>query len=241
MATITPPHRGAKPAHHIRLARIAVVAAALILGVIVGLVAARGDWSSGSGVQGSGVPASQARATAAFSGLDLAGSNNVTVTVGGPRSVVVHADSNLLSYVTTKVVAGTLVIGDSGSYTTRTPMSVDVSVPSLSALNLSGDGQITVTGISAPRLTVHVSGSGLLSASGTVSRLDVVLSGAGHAQLGQLTARDVHAAVTGSGLIQVTATTSLHAEVPGTGAITYSGNPSQVTSSVTGTGAITRG
>lgn len=240
MATITPPHHGAKPAHHIRLARIAVLAAAVILGVIAGLLAARGDWSSAGGVQGSGVAASQTRATAAFSSLDLAGSNNVNVTVGGPRSVVVHADSNLLSYVTTKVVAGTLVIGDTGSFTTRSPMTVDVSVPSLSVLDLSGDGQITVTGIGAPRLTVQVSGSGLLTASGTVTQLDVVLSGAGQAQLSQLTARHVHAAVTGSGLIQVTATASLNAEVPGTGAITYRGDPSQVTSSVTGTGVITR-
>jgi hypothetical protein len=45
----------------------------------------------------------------------------------------------------------------------------------------------------------------------------------------------------GSGLIQVTATTSLDAAVPGTGAIVYSGNPPQVTSSVTGNGTVTRG
>lgn len=241
MATITPPQHGAQPAHHIRLARIAALGAAVIVGVIVGVIAARGGGPSASVVQGSGVTASQTRATASFSGLDLAGSNNVRVTVGGPRSVVVHADSNLLSYVTTKVEAGTLVIADAGSFGTRSPMSVDVTVPSLSVLNLSGDGQVTVTGIGAPRLTVHVSGSGLLSAAGSVTRLDVVLSGNGQAQLSQLTARDVHAAVTGSGLIQVTATASLNAEVPGTGAITYSGNPARLTTSVTGTGAITRG
>jgi hypothetical protein len=41
--------------------------------------------------------------------------------------------------------------------------------------------------------------------------------------------------------IQVTATTSLDAAVPGTGAIIYSGNPSQVTTSITGTGTIARG
>jgi len=74
---------------------------------------------------------------AGFTGLDLAGSNNVTVIVGGPQSVVVRADSNLINHVTTGVVAGTLVIGDTGSFTTRTPMSVEVTVPSLTALNLS--------------------------------------------------------------------------------------------------------
>jgi hypothetical protein len=86
-----------------------------------------------------------------------------------------------------------------------------------------------------------VSGSGLVYAAGTVTRMDVTLSGDGMAQLNQLTASEVRAVVTGSGLIQVTATTSLDASVPGTGAIVYSGNPSQVTSSVTGTGTVTRG
>jgi hypothetical protein len=51
----------------------------------------------------------------------------------------------------------------------------------------------------------------------------------------------VHAVVSGSGLIQVTATTSLDAAVPGSGTIIYSGNPPQVTTSVTGSGAVTRG
>jgi len=138
-------------------------------------------------------------------------------------------------------VAGTLVIGDTGSFTARTPMSVDVSVPSLTALSISGDGQISATGINTLQLTATVSGSGLLSAAGTATRLDVTISGDGHAQLGQLTARDVQAVVSGSGLIQVTATASLDAAVPGSGSIVYGGNPVQVNTSVTGSGAITRG
>lgn len=240
MAITTTPDRGGHPAHHSQPIMIAVLIAVLALAVIGVAVLVHGG-SSNSGVQGSGAAVTQTRTVASFTGLDLAGSNNVTVVVGGPQSVVVHADSNLVNHVTTGVVAGTLVIGDTGSFTTRTPMSVDVSVPSLTALNLSGDGQISVTGISTSQLTVTVSGSGLLSAAGTVTRLDVTLSGDGQAQLSQLTASDVHAVVSGSGLIQVTATTSLDAAVPGTGAIIYGGNPPQVTTSITGTGTVTRG
>ena len=218
---------------------VAVVAAMVLAGLGVALaLLGRGARSPGSGVRGSGVAASQPRALPAFSSLDLAGSNDVTVLVGSPQSVVVHADSNLISNVTTSVVGGTLVIGDTGSFTTRSPMNVDVSVPSLTALTLSGDGQLSVTGISAPQLTVSIPGSGLLSASGTATRLDVTLDGDGQAQLSQLTARDVHAVLAGSGLIQVNATASLDAAVPGSGMIMYSGNPPHVTTSVTGTGTV---
>jgi hypothetical protein len=240
MAISSAPHRGGRTAHNSQLLLIAVLAAAVILAAIGVAVLVHGG-SSNSGIQGSGAAVTQTRTVAAFGRLDLAGSNNVTVVVGGPQSVVVHADSNLISHVTTGVVAGTLVIGDTGSFTTRTPMSVDVSVPSLTALTLSGDGQISVTGINVPQLTVTVSGSGLLSAAGTATRLDVTISGDGQAQLSQLTARDVHAVVSGSGLIQVTATSSLDAAVPGSGTIIYTGNPPQVTSSVTGSGTVTRG
>jgi hypothetical protein len=241
MAITSAPHRGGHTGHRAQLVLIAASTAVLILAAIGVTLLVHGVGSSGSGIQGSGIPATQARTVAGFSSVELAGSSNVTVVVGTPQSVVVHADSNLISHVTTQVVAGSLVIGDTGSFTTRTPMNVEVSVPSLTALILSGSGQLSVTGITAPRLTVTVSGSGLVYATGTATRLDVTLSGDGLAQLSQLTASEVHAVVTGSGLIQVTATTSLDAAVPGTGAIVYSGNPPHVTTSVTGVGTITAG
>jgi len=77
-------------------------------------------------------------------------------------------------------------------------------------------------------------------ASGTVGTLDVALDGSGDAQLDPLVARDVHAAIRGSGRVLVTATKTLHAEVPGSGAVVYRGNP-VVTANVSGNGAVTRG
>lgn len=218
---------------------VSLTAVLVLAGVVVALLA-RGS-SPFTGLRGSGVAASQTRDLPAFAGVNLTGSNKVIVTVGGRQSVVVHADSNLVKHVTTKVEAGTLLIGTTGSFTTRSPMTVDVTVPALTALTLSGSGQISVTGVQARQLTVLLPGSGLLTGSGTVTRLDVSLSGSGLAQLTGLEARDVHAVVSGSGLIRVTATHILNAIVSGTGAINYSGNPAQVNRDVTGTGAITPG
>lgn len=44
--------------------------------------------------------------------------------------------------------------------------------------------------------------------------------------------------LSGSGTIHVTATKSLDASAPGSGTIIYSGNPQDVTKSITGSGAI---
>lgn len=236
MATASTPH-AEQAVHRSRLALIAGVA--LIAAGAVLLTGCTG--SPTPAVQPSVIiPATQTRSVAQFSRLDLAGSNNVTVTVGGRQSVVVRADSKLINDVTTRVVDGTLTIADTGSFTATSPMSVEVSVPSLTALELSGSGQISVSGIKAQWLTVTITGNGLLYAIGSTAQLDVTLSGEGTAQLNQLVADNVSALVTGAGLIEVIARASLVAVIPGDGAIIYGGNPAQVTTSVTGTGTVTR-
>lgn len=243
--TVAPtPLHGRHAPHRLPLTLAAVLLLALIALAMVLLIRSDvfGGSSSSSSVQGSGVEAAQTRELQPFTTIELAGSNVVVVHVGGKQSVVVHADDNLLRHVTTQVQAGNLVIGNrSGSFTTKSPMSVEVSVPSLEALTLTGSGVISTTGIKTSSLTVMLAGSGVVRASGGATRLDVGLSGSGDAQLDQLAARDVHAVVSGSGRILITATNSLDAPVPGSGAIIYSGNPAHVTTNITGSGAVTAG
>lgn len=224
------------------------VLAAALIGILIGVATVlllQHDVLTGSSTsraRGSGTAATQTRQLARFSSVELAGSNNVTIQVGGRQSVVVHADDNLLSHVTTRVRAGNLVIGNSaGSFTPRSPMSVDVNVPALDVVKLTGSGIVSAAGITTERLTVTLAGSGVLRAGGRATRLDVTLAGSGDAQLSQLAAREVHAIVSGSGRILVTATRRLDAAVPGSGAIIYSGDPARVTTKVTGSGAVIPG
>jgi len=196
--------------------------------------------SSSSTTEGSGIPATEAREVAAFGSVQLAGSNNVVIRVGEKQSVVVRADDNLLDHVTTEVQSGELVIGNTpGGFTTKSPMCVEIGVPTLSGLTLSGSGNIDVEGIEAESLTVSLPGSGMVTGGGAATRLDVTVDGSGTVQLTQIAANVVRAVVGGSGSIFVTATSGLDASVSGSGAILYAGNPQDVTKQITGTGAIT--
>ncbi len=218
--------------------------AVLLLAAILALLLVDRVFSSSSRPvgTGSGVAATQARSLAPFTGIELGGDNNVVVHVGARQSVSVHADNNLLTRVTTRVRSGHLVIGTTpGNLNAKTPMFVAVSVPSLNALTLQGDGNITVTGINSRRLTVLLPGSGVIHATGTTTRLQVTISGEGTALLGQLIARDAQAALSGDGSITLATTHSLKASVSGSGTILYSGNPPHVTTTVTGNGTITPG
>jgi len=188
---------------------------------------------------GSGVAATQTRELPPFDGVELAGSNQVTIRVGSEQSVVVHADDNLLDRVTTRVSGGKLVIGnEAGGFTTRSPIRVDVTVPAVNELALSGSGTIAAEGVDVDALAIALSGSGVVSANGRAQQIDVKLNGSGDVQLQDLVAHEVHAKMSGTGCIAVNATESLDASVPGTGSIVYTGNPPSVRKSVSGIGSV---
>lgn len=211
--------------------------AAILIALIVDGIFFRSSTPVGTG---SGVSAAQARTLPPFTGVEIAGANNVTVQVGARQAVVVHADTNLLGRVTTRVHSGILVIGTTpGSLSAKTPMFVAVSVPSLDRLTLQGDGNISVTGINSRSFTIELPGDGTINAAGTTAELDVTISGTGTAQLGQLVGRNVKAALSGDGSLMLTATNRLNATLSGSGTITYNGNPPHATKTVTGTGTIT--
>ena len=213
------------------------LAVLLLAAILTALLVDR--MSSGSSRTGSGVAATQARSLPAFSVVDLAGDNNVMVRVGVRQSVMVHADRNLLSRVTTRVRSGSLIIGTTpGSLTTKAPMYVTVSLPSIDAITLEGNGNIKVVGINSRSLTIALPGSGVIDATGATTHLAVTIGGEGNALLGDLTARDANATVSGDGSIMLTATRSLSASISGSGTILYGGNPPHLTKSVTGSGDI---
>ena len=238
----TPVHP-ARDEQRSRLA-LAAILSFLLGGLIVALLYQSDVFGSPSAwsTQGSGMPVTEVRDVAPFTSVELAGSNNVMVRVGEEQAVVVKADDNLIDRVTTEVQSGTLIIGSTpGSFLTKSPMSVEVTVPTLDAVTLAGSGNMAVDGIDAESLRVDLPGSGTLSGSGTATRLDVTVGGSGVVQFARLVANVVQAAVSGSGSIFITATKSLDAAVSGSGVIVYAGNPQDVTRSVTGSGAITGG
>jgi Putative auto-transporter adhesin, head GIN domain len=235
MAVLTPPVHD-RPASWLRTGLVVVVAVVAVA-AIVGFVdlAVR---NVGDSTRGSGVTATEYRELAPFATVELAGANSVTVRVGPAQSVAVTADDNLVDHVTTTVRSGRLSIANDGSFTTKTPMTVAVSVPSLDGVTLSGSGTVIVEGVTGTDFIADLSGTGTLVASGTVDRLTAVLSDTGTVELQGLVAQDVIARLGGTGEMNVHATSTLDATLTGTGSIIYFGSPF-VTTHDTGPGSIT--
>ena len=214
----------------------------LVLGIGIGALLA-GDWGSSSSpgtTQGSGVAAQETRTLPMFTAIDLAGAGKVDVRIGREQMVVVTADDNIVERVTTDVRDGRLVIANDGSFTTKIPLSVAVTVPGLERASLTGSGSVDVEGIRAEAFVLRLPGSGMIRVSGVVDQLDAGLAGSGDAELANLIAREVTASVSGSGRMHVYAAEELDASVSGTGVIEYGGSPGRVAQSVSGTGAVVR-
>ena len=213
-----------------------VVAAVLLLLVAAGVVAAWRIHVDGR----SGPTVEQTRTVPTFSGIDLAGANDVVVRVGGPQRVVLRGDASVVGLVTTDVRLGTLVIGQRRGITTDARLSVDVTVPSLDSAAISGSGRLTVVGVQASEFSAALTGSGELSVTGTAGRYSAALSGVGSLLLGGLVGNQVTVDLSGSGQVTVDATRAVDVNLSGTGSVLYRGNPAHVTKVVTGTGAVTR-
>ena len=194
-----------------------------------------------SGTEGSGVLATEHRSVANFTRVDLAGTSKVIVRVGAAKDVAIHGDDNLLPLITTKVADGTLVVAESGPFNSHRGIEVDVAIPSLAGVTLSGTGDLTATGVRADRFKADLVGAGRLEASGSAKHLDASLTGVGDARLGHLLTSDTHVVVSGTGSATVFATKSLYAAVSGTGQVVYLGNPQHTKTNITGTGAVRPG
>src|SRR5262245_55534045 len=111
-----------------RLQRGLMALGAFVLtAVLIALVVDRIFFPNSSNPAGTGsdVAATQVRALPPFTSVDLTGDNNVIVQVGASQSVNVHADSNLLTRVTTRVRSGRLMIGTTpGNLNAKSPMFV---------------------------------------------------------------------------------------------------------------------
>jgi hypothetical protein len=118
-------------------------------------------------------------------------------------------------------------------------MTVDIEVPTLSAVTLSGSGTITVVGVTGESFTVRLPGAGTIEGSGRVDDVSASIDGSGTIEIAGLMARDAVAGIGGSGTILLYASRSLDATITGTGSIVCAGSPSEVARRVTGTGTIT--
>ena len=214
----------------------------------------------GNTIAGSGKEVAVARQVGAFSALRLDSSVDVHAHQGATPSVTVHADDNIEPLIETATDGDTLVVRmkKGTSFRTHHNVVVDVTFTSLSAVQQRGSGDLHIDSIAGPKFESSISGSGDLQIehaqlgafalsiagsgdvviNGTADEARIGIAGSGDVNARNFVARKVSVSISGSGDARVNATEALEAKVAGSGDVSYSGHPRDVSRRVSGSGSI---
>jgi hypothetical protein len=187
---------------------------------------------------GSGRRIRQARAAGNFTRVIVDDALDAEIVIGPRAAIEFEGDDNLIDRIRADARDGVLHLRVEGSYRVRQPMIARITVPRIEAVDLRASGDVRLDGLNGGRLALAGQGSGSFRADGRVDEVDVRIQGSGDADLERLRARSARVVINGSGNVRVQATEAMAATVNGTGDITYSGRPRQVSEDVNGTGSI---
>jgi hypothetical protein len=199
-------------------------------------------------ITGSGNTAIEGREISGFDRIKVRSIGEVEIIQGDNDGVVIEADDNLLPYITTRVLAGELVIETKPGFglhpksdilytiTVKNLEEVEssgaarVNIKDLKTTNLSlsssGAGEFLLTDLEANSLEIKISGAGSFQADGVCEELDVNISGAGNFDGPDLKVERAKVRISGLGNATLWVTEKLETRISGMGNIKYYGNPS---------------
>jgi Putative auto-transporter adhesin, head GIN domain len=192
-------------------------------------------------ITGSGSVKTEERTLTGFTKVSTSGSTNVFITKGAAFNITVKAYENLIPYLETEVVNGTLEIHYKENTNVKNVNSeVYVTLPVLTATYISGSANIETDGIfNGSTLEASISGSGNITFdAGTYDELNYSSSGSGNLKAFGVTTKHSDISISGSGNAETMATESLNVRISGSGTVYYKGDPETVDTEISGSGKV---
>ncbi len=132
---------------------------------------------------------------------------------------------------------GRLSLSDTSGWTHRS-LDIRIVAPRVPPLTLAGAGDVSLNDLDQDDLKLNLSGAGDFDVSGKVRTVTLSSSGAGSVDLGKLSATDAAVSLSGIGSVDLAATGRVSVAVSGAGSVTLHRKPAELTSQVSGVGAI---
>jgi hypothetical protein len=155
-----------------------------------------------------------------FEFVDLEGVANVYIETGHDQHVTLEAYENILSYMVAEVVGDELVIRfkENLSVNSDEEIRVDISMPSLSGVSLTGVGNFYLSGPPQELLSLEINGVGNIEAYGLPVYQGI-------------------AEINGTGNIEIRAKETLEVDIDGLGNVYYRDYP-QLNTDISGLGEV---
>lgn len=212
--------------------------------LFVGLLSAGLSSCDREAVIGRGAVRTETRTLSSLREVEVSGDIPLTITNGATTSIQLEGYENLLPYVETTVEGSRLKLRyRSNTSISNSNLRAILQTPALEQVLVSGSATVRVeprTG-TLPYFRADVSGSGeIILPAMDIDRTQWFISGSGDIR-GQLTRmREAQVTISGSGKAYLTVQQKLDASISGSGELHYWGTPTQVTSSVSGSGRLIR-
>lgn len=191
------------------------------------------------GVHGSGVRKTEKRDLPSFNAIETTGAFEVQVICQKPASFEIEGDDNLLPLIQTEVRNGVLRVSSTKRYSTRSPISLRITVPDLASVSSTGAGKFTVSDLKNESFEIHSTGAAVVSVDGQSNNVKISSTGAGKIDSHDLRAGKVEVTVTGAASVDVYASDQLDVTVSGAGRVNYSGD-AKVNKHVSGAGQVNK-
>ena len=206
-----------------------------------------GESFGGKTIDGDGNVVTRDYDVAAFNAISTSLPATVNFTIADSYSCTVSVDENLFDYLDIKVKDNELLMGkrqeDKNTSLKATQFVIEVTAPSLEAVNLAGSGTFNaLSPLQGETMEVNVAGSGDVVLSKTVSVQKMSLNVAGSGDLGcaELFADELDVNVAGSGDIKVSngKVRKAEADVAGSGDIVLLCDNESLEANIAGSGDI---
>jgi len=231
-----------------------------LLVVILAFTTSQHLWAQrwGQGIDGEGAVIKQEISLAGIDGFDLGIGGDVILTPGNTQKIVIEAQQNIIDNIKRDVSGGTWRIAYIKNVHDAKPVTIYITIPTITHVGLSGSGSIRSTGkfsgledvaiavsgsgnikldLDARETGVKVSGSGEIELAGSTQSLEVAISGSGDVMTKELVASRCKVQISGSGDAAVYVNGDLETAISGSGDVTYKGDAS-VTARISGSGEV---
>jgi len=188
------------------------------------------DWSGDTGAT-----VTRTLAWSGASSLDIDLPADVRYVQGPGNTVVVSGPQRAVDRV---VVRGDTIRYSSGRHRRYPRLSIVVTAPNISAFDVSGRNRLVIEGYRQAELSLDVSGSAEVTATGEVDRLSVDLSGSGDLDLGALKTRRAYMDVSGAADATIAPIDEARLEISGIGDVRLLTNPKRLETDISGAGKI---
>ncbi|WP_309088761.1 GIN domain-containing protein [Phenylobacterium sp.] len=169
--------------------------------------------------------------------LSLSIPADVTYTqADGPGKVTVTGPQRLLDRM--RIEEGRIRVRKAGWGVGK--VKIVMTAPNVRRFHFSGANRLTIENYRQPSLSVDISGASEITARGETEALDIDISGAGEAHMGDLRTRDAEVDISGAGEATVAPTAKARLEISGMGEINLLTDPAELESDISGAGRIHR-